>query len=278
MARIDYVEAFLWERPTYLIGPAQLRLEGHGRQAGHPGEVAHAMVGEAAAEAVRRINPAWHTEEVPSDDAQRIADFRAQFPGIDVPAHWLDYRTDLHISPKLHDLRDPDERAAAVHLLAAALAEPTLRVRSLPLLTWALRPALEALPSLTGANAQSIAQIQEYLDYLRALRAIYLPHLRPYLEGSHWVHHLGAFTAFHTIDDLALAVLLEVGNGGHVSALNPFGAYAWPTVKALAAAGWCRIKNCSCTIWGQGHDHDIAGPATMLRRINRDESRIYLYR
>jgi hypothetical protein len=278
MARIDYVEGVLWERPTYLIGPARLRFEGHGRVAGHNGEQAHAMVIEAVSEAIRRIEPAWHTEEIVTSDAERIADWKVRFPGLDIPGSWVGYRTDLHISPQLHNLRDSEERAAGVHLLAAALAEPTLRVRSLPLLTWALRPALEALPSLTGTNAQSIVQIQEYLNYLRALRAIYLPHLRPYLEGSHWVHHLGAFSAFHIMDDLALAVLLEVGSGGHVSALNPFGAYAWPTVKALAAAGWCGIKSCSCTPWGQGQDHDIAAPATMLRRVNRDELRIYLDR
>jgi hypothetical protein len=278
MARIDYVEASLWERPIYLIGPAQLRFEGHGRVAGHASELAHAMVIEAVGEAARRIKPAWHIEEATTDDAAAIAEFRAKFPGIDIPRHWLDYRADLHISPVLRDLRDTQERAAVVHLLAAALAEPSLRVRSLPLLNWALRPDIEAVPAMAGVYAQSLAQIQEDLDRLRALRAIYLPHLKPYLEGSHWVHHRGAFTAFHTIDDLALVVLLEVGNGRHLSPLDPFGVHVWPTVRALAASGWCTIRSCSCAIYGAGQDHDIAVPATMLRRVNRDEQRIYLER
>jgi len=279
MAHLDYVDIRLWARPVFLIGPAQLRFEGHGREGGHISEVAHVMVLEAAAEAARRIEPAWHIEKVIDLglEVARIAEWKVQTPGFEVPNSWLDYRCDLHVSPKLHELHDANERAAGVHLLAATLNEPTLRIHSLPLLTWALRPALEAIPSQASQSAGNNAEVQGYLAYLASIRTIYLPHLKPYFEGVHWVHNQEAFAAFHQLDDLSLAALLEVGTGGHLSQLNTFGAYAWPTVLALAGAGWCTIESCSC-LYGGGNPHDIATPATRLRRLNRDELRIYLER
>jgi hypothetical protein len=278
MAALDYVDIRLWARPVFLIGPAQLRFEGHGREGGHNSEISHVLVLEAAAEAARRLEPAWHTEEILfPDPAARIAEWKAQTPEFEIPNSWLDYRCDLHISPRLRELHDVDERAAGVHLLAATLNEPTLRIRSLPLLTWALRPALEPIPAQANQSASNKAEVQAYLAYLASIRNIYLPHLKPYFEGAHWVHSQEAFAAFHQLDDLSLAALLEVGSGGHLSQLNSFGAYAWPTVLALAGAGWCTIGSCSC-LYGGGNPHDIAMAATRLRRLNRDELRIYLER
>jgi len=270
MATSDYVEGILIDRPEHLIGPAKIRFTAHSASARQNKLTAHKESVFGAREAAARIADRWHVE--PIDD--ELPAWQAALPPSSVGRSPF---FDLAISPKLSDLHDPAERADCVHALACALAGPELHVRSLPLLRWALRPALAKLELdlLFFTNTpKSGLDLPARVAKLDQVRAVYAPHLGPYLAGEHWVRRLASFRNYIGLDSLSLVILPEIGAFDGVHPTDHLGALAWPKILELAAAGWCQIVACDCHKGPAGHE--VAQEATELRRLNGDERNLYL--
>jgi hypothetical protein len=171
----------------------------------------------------------------------------------------------------LRDLRDLDSRLAAYEALAGALTEPALRARTLPILRWALLPALRE-QYRGGVNRMDPAA--------RAIgRSLYAPHLGPYLAGMRHVKNLDAFIDYHSADDLTTIIIDELSGGRHIDLSGGYSpSHPQALLTQMEAQGWCVLGDCDgCYSSYSGYGatphrpHPVAKGTAKVKRLYDEE-------
>jgi len=233
-----------------LAGPVTLTFVGGGKALEADPQASSIFIVERAYGVVEQIKGLWDVEQDSPLAKFGPTAFAAR------PLYNYTYSLDF-IPLALRDLRDLDSRLAAYEALAGALTEPALRARTLPILRWALLPAL---------REQYHGGVGRMDPAARAIvRSLYAPHLGPYMAGQRHVKNLDTFIEYHNTDDLTTIMIDEMSGARHIDLIGGHHP-AQALLTQMEAQGWCTLGDCDgCYGSYSGYGANIHKPHPIAR-------------
>jgi len=235
-----------------LAGPVSLTFVGGGKALEADPQASSIFIVERAHGVAEQVKDLWDVEQDSPLAKAGPTVFSAR------PLYNYTYSLDF-IPLALRDLRDLDSRLAAYEALADALTEPALRARTLPILRWAL------LPALRGQYHGGVGRMDPAARAI--VRSLYAPHLAPYMAGQRHVKNLDAFIDYHSADDLTTIMIDEMSGGRHIDLAGGYSpSHPQALLTQMEAQGWCALVDCDgCYSSYSGYGANLHRPHPIAR-------------